>query len=126
MQRNELIRKIKRRKEDLNITIENLAILSKVSIRTINRLFKGDDVKLSTIEAVTNFLGLDFAGNEQISLAALKERRAKEKALYLASIVQSTSALEMQGLDNENINQILSMYENEFLNGDYKNTLWVA
>ena len=126
MKRIDLIKQIIDRKEQINITIENLATLSGVSIRTINRLLKNEDVKLSTIEQVTNFLGLDFAGNEQVSLGALKKHRAHEKALFLASIVQGTSALEMQGLEDDSIKKIISMYENEFLHGDYKDTLWVA
>ncbi len=126
MKRLELIEQIIARKEQLGITVENLAKLSGVGVRTINRLLKNEDVKLSTIEAVTNLLGLDFAGNEQISLKELQKQRAKEKALYLASIVQGTSALEMQGLEDSSLKKIISMYENEFLHGDYKNTLWVA
>ena len=126
MQRLELIEQIIARKEQLGITVENLAKLSGVGVRTINRLLKNEDVKLSTIEAVTNLLGLDFAGNEQIPLQELQKQRAKEKALYLASIVQGTSALEMQGLEDTSLKKIISMYENEFLHGDYKNTLWVA
>jgi transcriptional regulator with XRE-family HTH domain len=126
MKRLELIEQIVARKEQLHITIENLAKLSGIGIRTINRLLKNEDVKLSTVEAVTNVLGLDFAGNEQISLEDLQKQRAKEKALYLASVVQGTSALEMQGLEEESINKIVAMYENEFLHGNYKDTLWVA
>jgi len=126
MKRLDLMKQISIRKEQLGITIENLAKLSGVGTRTINRLLKNEDVKLSTVEAVTNLLGLDFAGNEQIPLKELKKQRAKEKALYLASIVQGTSALEMQGLEDGSINKIVSMYEHEFLYGDYKNTLWVA
>ena len=126
MKRLELIEQIIIRKEHLNITIENLAKLSGVGIRTINRLLKNEDVKLSTVEAVTNVLGLDFAGNEQITLEELQKQRAKQKALYLASIVQGTSALEMQGLDTDSINKIVAMYEDEFLYGNYKDTLWVA
>jgi len=126
MKRLELIEQIIARKEHLSITIENLAKLSGIGIRTINRLLKNEDVKLSTVEAVTNVLGLDFAGNEQISLEELQKQRAKQKALYLASVVQGTSALEMQGLDTDSINKIVAMYENEFLHGNYKDTLWVA
>lgn len=126
MKRIELINQIIRRKEQLGITVENLAKLSGVSIRTINRLLKNEDVKLSTIEHVTNFLGLDFAGNEQVPLSVLKQQRAHEKALFLASIVQGTSALEMQGLEDESLNAIISSYEHEFLSGSYQNTLWVA
>ena len=126
MKRLDLINKIIKRKQQLNITIENLAKLSGVSVRTMNRVLKNEDVKLSTIEQVTNFLGLDFAGNEQVPLELLKERRAHEKALFLASIVQGTSALEMQGLDDDGINSIIATYEKEFLIGSYQDTLWVA
>ena len=126
MKRLELISKIVERKKQLNITIENLAKLSNVSVRTVNRVLKNEDVKLSTIEEITNLLGLDFAGNEQISLRELKENRAHQKALYMASLVQGTSALELQGLDNKSLNDIISMYEKAFLSGNYQNTLWVA
>ena len=126
MKRIDLINQIIARKEHLGITIENLAKLSGISVRTVNRLLKNEDVKLSTVEHVTNFLGLDFAGNEQVSLSALKKHRAHEKALFLASIVQGTSALEMQGLEDENLNNIIATYEQEFLSGSYQDTLWVA
>ncbi|MBU0721453.1 helix-turn-helix domain-containing protein [bacterium] len=126
MKRIDLINQITARKEQLGITVENLAKLSGVGVRTINRLLKNEDVKLSTIEHVTNFLGLDFAGNEQIPVNELKKQRAHEKALFLASIVQGTSALEMQGLEDDSLNAIITTYEKEFLDGEYKNTLWVA
>ena len=60
MKRLELIKKIIARKKELYITVENLAKLSGVGVRTINRLLKNEDVKLSTIESVTNLLGLDL------------------------------------------------------------------
>ncbi len=94
MKRIDLIKQIITRKKQLKITVENLAKLSGVSVRSINRLLKNEDVKLSTVEQVTNFLGLDFAGNEQVRISILKKQRAHEKALFLASIVQSTSALK--------------------------------
>jgi len=126
MKRLDLIKQIIARKEQLNITIENLAKLSGLGIRTVNRVLANEDVKLSTIESITNLLGLDFAGNEIVPLEELKKQRAKQKAIFMASLVQSTSALEMQGLDKENVNNIIFMYEKEFLEGEYKNTLWVA
>jgi len=126
MKRLDLIEQIIARKEQLNITVENLAKLSGVGVRTINRLLKNEDVKLSTVDHVTNFLGLDFAGNEQVTLSTLKKNRAHEKALFLASIVQGTSALEMQGLEEDSLNSIIASYEKEFLTGNYQDTLWVA
>jgi len=126
MKRLDLIKQIIARKEQLNITIENLAKLSGLGVRTINRVLANEDVKLSTIESITNLLGLDFAGNEIVPLEELKKQRARQKATFMASLVQSTSALEMQGLDKENVNNIISMYEKEFLYGKYSKTLWVA
>ncbi|MEM5570028.1 hypothetical protein [Aliarcobacter butzleri] len=126
MTRIELIQKIENRKKQININIENLAKLSNLGVRTVNRFFAGDDVKLSTIERITNLLGLDFAGNEVIPLTQLQKQRAKEKALFMASLVQSTSALEVQGLEEDSLNKIIAKFEKEFLQGQYKNRLWVA
>ena len=126
MTRLELIQKIENRKKQINISIENLAKLSNLGTRTINRFFAGEDVKLSTIERLTNLLGLDFAGNEVISLKQLEKKRAKEKAIFMASLVQSTSALEVQGLEKKSLDKIISKFEKEFLVGNYKNRLWVA
>ena len=126
MTRLELIQKIENRKKQINISIENLAKLSHLGVRTVNRFFAGDDVKLSTIERITNLLGLDFAGNEVLPLKDLEKQRAKEKALFMASLVQSTSALEAQGLEKDSLNKIIDKFEKEFLQGQYKNRLWVA
>ncbi|WP_226905310.1 hypothetical protein [Poseidonibacter ostreae] len=90
------------------MSIENLAKLSNLGIRTINRFFAGEDIKLSTIERLTNLLGLDFAGNEVISLKQLEKQRAKEKAIFMASLVQSTSILEVQDLEK---NHLIKSYQ---------------
>ena len=126
MTRLELIQKIENRKKQINISIENLAKLSHLGVRTVNRFFAGEDVKLSTIERITNLLGLDFAGNEVVPLKELEKQRAKEKALFMASLVQSTSALEAQGLEKNSLNKIIDKFEKEFLQGQYKNRLWIA
>jgi len=76
--------------------------------------------------AVYGFLGLDFADNEQVTLSRLKKHRGHKKALLLASIVQGTSALEMQGLEDESLQKIITSYEKEFLSGSYQDTPWVA
>ena len=126
MTRSQLIDKIEIRKKELGISIENLAILSHSGVRTINRLFAGEDVKLSTVEKITNILGLDFAGNETVALKELEKKRAKQKAIFMASLVQSTSALEMQGLEKNTLDKMIHRFEKEFLTGSYRDRLWVA
>lgn len=81
MIRQELIEKVKSRKKEVKITIEDLAEVSELGTKTLSRFFAGHDVKLSTIEKLTQTLGLDLAGNEIVDIETLKERRAKLKAL---------------------------------------------
>ena len=126
MTRQDLLHKVEQRKAEVGITLENLAKLSHNGVRTVHRFFAGEDVKLSTIEKLTNTLGLDFAGNETLSLKELNKQRAKEKALFMASLVQSTSALEMQGLEVDGVDKLIHKFEKAFLVGEYKNRLWVA
>ena len=126
MTRSQLIDKIENRKKELGISIENLAILSHSGVRTINRLFACEDVKLSTVEKITNLLGLDFAGNETVALKDLEKERAKQKAIFMASLVQGTSALEMQGLEKNTLDKMIHRFEKEFLSGAYRDRLWVA
>jgi len=126
MTRQELIRKTHQRREEVGITLENLAKLSGLGIRTLNRLFAGEDVKFSTIEKVTNFLGLDFSGNEVMNLEELKNHRAYQKALLMVSLVQSTSSLEKQGLDKPVLADMIEECKLEFLDGKYKKQLWVT
>ena len=124
--KNQLVERIEQRRKQLKISLENLSKLSKLGMRTLNRFFAGEDVKLSTVESVTNVLGLDFAGNEVIPFEQLQRNRAHQKAILMASFVQSTSALEMQGLEKEHIEKMIAEFENAFLHGAYKKRLWVA
>ena len=96
---------MRNRKKQINICIENLAKLSHLGIRTVNRF---------------------FAGNEVVSLKKLEKQRTKEKALFMASLIQNTSTLEVQGLETNSLNKIIDKFEKEFLQGQYKNRLWIA
>ena len=126
MNRLHLLEKIKTRKEQIGLTIDNIAKLSQLGNRTVTRFFAGEDVKLSTLEKITNIMGLDFAGNEVVDIETLKEQRAKEKALYIVSLVQDTSALEMQGLESEAINLLIEDTKEQFLTGAYQTNLWAS
>lgn len=126
MTRLHLLEKIKKRKEQIGLSIDNISKLSHLGNRTITRFLSGEDVKLSTVEKVTNVLGLDFAGNEIVDIDTLREKRAKEKALYIVSLVQDTSALEMQGLENDELNILLQETKEQFLTGVYQESLWAS
>ena len=126
MNRIHLLEKVKERKNNIGMTIDNISNLSKLGNRTISRFFSGEDVKLSTLEKITNIMGLDFAGNETIDINTLKLNRAEQKALYIVSLVQDTSSLEMQGLESDELNQLIEDTKKEFLYGEYKKNLWAS
>lgn len=125
MTRLDLVRKIIDRKKSLGLTNANIASLSGITERTIMRLFAGQDIKFSTIEKITGLLGIDFAGNEIIDIDTLRHNRARQKALYLVSLVQDTSSLEQQGLESRDIDLLVKNTQNEFLTGKYQKQLWV-
>jgi len=126
MNRLTVLDKVKKRKEAMGLTLDNIAKLSGLGNRTVTRFFAGEDVKLSTLENITQIMGLDFAGNELVDVKTLKERRAKEKAIYIVSLVQDTSSLEMQGLESGAIRELIHDTKEQFLTGEYRKNLWAS
>ena len=124
MKRVELLKKVKDRKESIGLTIDNIAKLTNLGNRTVARFFAGEDVKLSTLEKITELLGLDFAGNELIDIETIKAKRAKQKALYIVSLVQDTSSLEKQGLNSKELELLIKDTQMQFLTGEYQKNLW--
>jgi hypothetical protein len=124
MTRLDLLKRVQKRKRQIGLTIDNIAKLSHLGNRTVTRFLAGDDVKMSTVESITHLLGLDFAGNETLSINELKQNRAKEKALYMVSLVQDTSSLEGQGLDNEQLNLLIEQAKDSFLH-QHQKSLWL-
>ena len=126
MNRLQVLEKVKKRKETIGLTLDNISKLSDLGNRTVTRFFSGEDVKLSTLEKITNIMGLDFSGNELIDVETLRDSRAKEKAVYIVSLVQDTSALEMQGLKSEAIQSLIQDTKEQFLTGEYRKNLWAS
>ena len=124
MKRVDVIKKVKDRKESIGLTIDNIAKLTNLGNRTVARFFAGEDVKLSTLEKITEALGLDFAGEEVLDIDTLREKRAKKKALYIISLVQDTSSLEKQGLNNKELELLIKDTQMQFLTGEYQKHLW--
>ena len=126
MNRLQVLEKVKKRKETIGLTLDNISKLSHIGNRTVARFFSGEDVKLSTLEKITNIMGLDFSGNELVDVETLRDTRAKEKAVYIVSLVQDTSALEMQGLGNEAVQSLIQDAKEQFLTGEYRKNLWAS
>lgn len=126
MNRLDVLEKIKQRKAQMGLTLDNISKLAHLGNRTVARFFAGEDVKLSTLEKITTVMGLDFAGNETVDIKTLREQRAREKALYIVSLVQDTSALEMQGLEHDALQVLIRDTQEQFLTGAYQKNLWAS
>lgn len=124
MSRLNLIEKVQARKQEIKITSDNIAEILHLDIDCVNDFFNNKDVELDVIQNISNILGLDSDGNEVIDIKTLKNNRANEKALYIISLVQDTSSLEMQGLENDDLNILLQETKEQFLSGEYQNFLW--
>ena len=124
--RFKLIEQAITRKKEINITLNNISKLNGLSNRTVNRFFAGEDIKISTLEKITTLLGLDLAGKDILSASELIEKRAHKNALYIVGLVQDTSALEKQGLENKELNILIQETKEQFLNGEYKKILWAS
>lgn len=124
MDRLQVLKRVKDRKNQAGMTLDNISKLSHLGNRTVARFFSGEDVKLSTLEKITNIMGLDFSGNEIMDIKTLRNIRAKEKAIYIVSLVQDTSALETQGLESGAIKLLIEDTKEQFLTGKYQKNLW--
>jgi transcriptional regulator with XRE-family HTH domain len=116
----------KERKAVLGISLEQIAAHTGLGYRTVTRFFAGSDVKVSTLAKITALLGLDLNGESLMDPQVLRKRRAEKKARHLVSLVQETSALEMQGLSDPSLELLMEETERALLHGAYRRQLWAV
>ncbi len=119
MRDKDFIAKVYTRQKELKISIEDINTFLNISNKNIENILNSNkSIKLLEL------LGLDNFGNEIVDIKTLKEKRAEEKALQVVSLVQDTSSLEKQGLEQEKIKKLLEETKQQFLTGEYKKNLW--
>lgn len=67
MPKQQIIDQLKGQKKKLNMTIRDISKNSGISIRSVNRVFSGEDVRYSAIEAVLGALGLSILIDKKCS-----------------------------------------------------------
>jgi transcriptional regulator with XRE-family HTH domain len=121
---------LERRRREVGMSRCALAERSGVSLATVNRLLSGDGLEktsIRTIEAIAHALDLRLRfGVETLSCSmAFKERQAEAKAREIASLIQGTSALEAQAVDEETREELVRQTVHELLAGP-KSRIWGA
>lgn len=115
---------IKIRMKEIGIPLEKIVELSHRNKSTVLKVIQGIHVSKKDLEATTSILGLSRTGKEIKKANEIRKARAREKAIKIVSMVQSTSALEAQGLEKSKVNRMIIRTEREFLEGPYKSKLW--
>jgi transcriptional regulator with XRE-family HTH domain len=107
------------RRKQLGMKIDTLAKRSSVSSATVKRILSGDkNVSFGAIESVAHELGLPL-GVQAGALSAdeMRTQQAERKARRIVSVVQGTSALESQGLDQREFESLVRKTAGELLHG---------
>lgn len=119
-----LCQAIKKRIKEIDVPIEKIAELSNRDKSTVLKVLHGISVPRKDIEATTQALGLSSTGRSIKNPRMVRKARARAKAIKIVSMVQSTSALEVQGLERTKINKMIIRTEREYLDGAYQSKLW--
>lgn len=119
-----LLNKVQIRQKELGIKTENISKLTQVDEKVVQSFFDKQNIAETELIKITSLFGLDSCGSEITNIQNLQEQRAKEKALYIVSLVQDNSSLENQGLDKTHIKLLLEEVKKQFLTGEYRKNLW--
>lgn len=119
---------LERRRREVGMSRRVLAKRSGVSLATVNRLLSADGLErtsISTIEAIAHALDLRLRLDVETLSRSMdfRERQAETKAREIASLIQGTSALEAQAVDDETREELVRQTVHELLAGP-KDRLW--
>ena len=111
------------RRRQLGLSCPLLARKSGVSLPTVQRIMSGKDRRPSfrNVMAVAEVLG--FGLTEVVTPRCLLDAQAKLKAANLVRMVQGTSGLEGQAVDQSVLDDMMARTTHELLAG-CRHTLW--
>jgi len=67
MQYMEIVELLRKSKSTNKMTMNDIAEKSNVGIRTVNRIFAGEDVRFSSLTAVMNALDIDLSASMKMN-----------------------------------------------------------
>jgi transcriptional regulator with XRE-family HTH domain len=120
-----LLKDLDQRRRDLGLSYERLSKRCGVSRPTVQRILSGRHVAASfaNIVAIAESLGLGLRFDSKVDARKLKREQAERKAKKLVALVQGTSGLEGQAVDEKAIESMVEQTTHELLAGS-KRKLW--
>ena len=120
-----LLKSLDERRRELGLSFELLSKRCGVSRPTVQRILSGHHAAASfaNILAIAESLGLGLRFDSKIDTRDLKREQAERKAKKLVALVQGTSGLEGQAVDEESVESMVEQTTHELLAGS-KRKLW--
>jgi len=122
----ELLATLRNRKRELGMTFDTLSARSGVPVSTLKRMLgrAPTDASISDTIAVAEALGVTLSMHMP-SVDQFREDQAHAKAHKLVKMVQGTSALESQAVDQDHIRRMIERTVRDLLNGPSRK-LWAS
>jgi transcriptional regulator with XRE-family HTH domain len=120
-----LLKDLDERRRELGLSYEVLSKRCGVSRPTVQRVLSGRHAAASfaNIMAIAESLGLVLRFDSTVDARDLKREQAARKAKKLVALVQGTSALEGQAVDQKTVESMIEQTTHELLAGS-KRKLW--
>ncbi len=119
------IKGLNARRKRLGMTYQVLATRSGVSIATVQRILscQNDQASFSNVTAVASALGMTANFIESVSDIEYCEQQAQKKSKLLIGMLQGSSGLEGQAVDDQTLENMVHQTVHELLAGP-KRKLW--
>ena len=114
-----LLKDMNQRRRDLGISYELLSKRCGVSRPTVQRILSGRHTAASfaNIVAIAESLGLGLRFDTKVDVRKLAQEQAERKATKLVALVQGTSGLEGQAVDEKAVESMVERTTHELLTG---------
>ena len=106
---------LEKRRRELGMSRRMLAKRSRVSLPTVNRVLSGQHTgaSIENVLAIGEALGMELKCVADTRSENFREKQAVTKARQLVRLVQGTSALEGQGLDKDELEDMIGRTSKE-------------
>jgi transcriptional regulator with XRE-family HTH domain len=120
-----LLTDLDKRRRDLGLSYELLSKRCGVSRPTIQRILSGQyaEASFANIVAIAESMGLGLCLDSKVDARTLRREQAERKAKKLVALVQGTSGLEGQAVNEKAVESMIDQTTHELLAGS-KRKLW--
>lgn len=120
----QLLQALEKRRRELGMSRPVLAHRSRVSLPTVNRIMSKhhESASFAHVAAIAQALGLELTFCAKDRSEELRRRQARNKAKHLVGLVQGTSGLEGQAVDQEVFESMVDRTMDQLLRS--KRRLW--